>query len=91
MTAPDDLVRHYIGIVHSHHDGTLGIHFADVPGCVSAADTMDALLEHAREALALHLEDDPLPIARTLDQIRADDHIARELAAGACLLAVPHR
>lgn len=89
MTEPDDTVRHYIGIVHRHHDGTLGIHFADVPGCISAADTMDELLAHAREALTLHLEDEPLPVARSLDDIRADEHIARELATGALLLDVP--
>jgi predicted RNase H-like HicB family nuclease len=83
--------RNYIGIVHRHDDGTLGIHFADVPGCVSAGDTIDELLVHASEALALHLEDGPLPDARSLEAVKADAHVARDLAAGGSLLAVPFR
>ena len=81
--------RCYIGIVHRHADGTLGIHFPDVPGCVSAGDTMDGLLAHAKEALTLHVEDQPTPVARSLKAIRTDDQVARDLDDGAGLLAVP--
>ncbi|RBO54111.1 CopG family transcriptional regulator [Rhodovulum sp. BSW8] len=82
-------MRHYIGVVHQEGDSAFGIHFPDVPGCFSAADALDDLLPNASEALALHLEDEPLPEARSLDAVRTDAEVARDLEAGAFLLAVP--
>ncbi|WP_414898434.1 type II toxin-antitoxin system HicB family antitoxin [Rhodovulum sp. YEN HP10] len=82
-------MRHYIGVVHQEDDSAFGIHFPDVPGCFSAADALDDLLSNASEALALHLEDEILPEARSLDAVRADSDVARDLEAGAFLLAVP--
>jgi len=82
-------MRYYIGVVHQDGDSAYGVHFPDVPGCFSAADDMDNLLTNASEALSLHLEDETLPEARTLDTVRADDDVAKDLAEGAFLLAVP--
>ena len=82
-------MRYYIGVVHQNGDSAYGVHFPDVPGCFSAADDMDGLLANASEALSLHLEDVPLPNARPLDAVRADDDVARDLGEGAFLLAVP--
>ncbi len=83
-------MRFYIGVVHQEGDSAFGIHFPDVPGCFSAADTLDDLLPHAGEALALRLEDEAeLPHARSLEDVRNDEDVASELEAGAFLLAVP--
>lgn len=82
-------MRCYIGVVHQDGDSAYGVHFPDVPGCFSAADDMDDLLTNASEALSLHLEAGTLPEARALDTVRADDGVAKDLAAGAFLLAVP--
>jgi predicted RNase H-like HicB family nuclease len=82
-------MRYYIGVVHQDGDSAYGVHFPDVPGCFSAADEMDDLLTNASEALSLHLEDEPLPHARSLDTVRADEEVKRDLAEGAFLLAVP--
>ena len=82
-------MRYYIGVVHQEGDSAFGVHFPDVPGCFSAADDMDDLLAHASEALSLHLEDEAPPHARSLDAVRADDDVKRDLADGAFLLAVP--
>jgi len=82
-------MRYYIGVVHQDGDSAYGIHFPDVPGCFSAADDMNDLLMNASEALSLHLEDETLPDARTLDAVRADDNVAKDLREGAFLLAVP--
>tara|TARA_R110002020_G_C16289947_1_gene772344 strand:- start:212 stop:604 length:393 start_codon:yes stop_codon:yes gene_type:complete len=82
-------MRHYIGVVHQEGDSAFGVHFPDVPGCFSAADQLNDLLENASEALALHLEGDELPEARSLEAVRADAHVARDLREGAFLLAVP--
>jgi predicted RNase H-like HicB family nuclease len=43
----------------------------DVPGCVSAGDTVDETLAHFREALEMHLEGlaedgDPTPVSVTV-------------------------
>jgi predicted RNase H-like HicB family nuclease len=82
-------MRHYIGVVHQDGDSAFGVHFPDVPGCFSAADELDDLLANASEALALHLEGGVLPEARTLEAVREDADVARDLKDGAFLLAVP--
>ncbi|OCW58991.1 type II toxin-antitoxin system HicB family antitoxin [Hoeflea olei] len=82
-------MRHYIGVVHQDGDSAFGVHFPDVPGCFSAADRLDDLLGNASEALALHLEGEELPEARTLEAVREDADVARDLRDGAFLLAVP--
>lgn len=82
-------MRYYIGVVHQEGDSAFGVHFPDVPGCFSAADDMNDLLANASEALSLHLEGEALPEARPLDVVRADEDVARDLAEGAFLLAVP--
>lgn len=82
-------MRHYIGVVHQDGDSAFGVHFPDVPGCFSAADQLDDLLANASEALALHLEGEALPEARSLEAVREDAGVARDLKDGAFLLAVP--
>ena len=82
-------MRYYIGVVHQEGDSSFGIHFPDVPGCFSAADKLDDLLANAGEALALFFEDEPLSEARSMDLVRSDEDVARDLEGGAFLLAVP--
>jgi predicted RNase H-like HicB family nuclease len=82
-------MRYYIGVVHQDEDSAYGVHFPDVPGCFSAADELNDLLSNASEALSLHLEDEILPETRPLDAVRTDVDVAKDLAEGAFLLAVP--
>ena len=82
-------MRYYIAVVHQDRDSAYGVHFPDIPGCFSAADDMDDILANASEALSLHLEDEILPKARSLDDVRADKDVAKDLGEGAFLLAVP--
>lgn len=82
-------MRHYIGVVHQDENSSYGVHFPDVPGCFSASDTMDELVSLASEALSLHLEDADLPEARTLDKVRSDEDVAKDLREGAVLIAIP--
>ncbi|WP_343217511.1 type II toxin-antitoxin system HicB family antitoxin [Hoeflea sp.] len=89
LTDKEHFMRHYIGVVHQDGDSAFGVHFPDVPGCFSAADQLDDLLAHASEALALHLEGEALPDARSLEAVREDADVARDLMEGAFLLAVP--
>lgn len=59
---------HYLFAIQ-RAEGNLAGWFPDVLGCVAAGDTLDEVCHLAAEALALHLEDDDPPAARTLQQI----------------------
>ncbi len=82
-------MTHYIALVHKNKTSSFGVQFPDVPGCFSAADDMDDLVANAMEALSLWGEDQGIPKARSIDALKKDKAIARELAEGAFLLAVP--
>ncbi|WP_421980049.1 type II toxin-antitoxin system HicB family antitoxin [Roseibium sp.] len=79
----------FFALVHQDEGSAYGIQFPDVPGCFSAADELDDLSRNATEALALHLEGELVPEARSLSNIMADAEVAKELATGAFLVAVP--
>jgi antitoxin HicB len=48
---------HYIALIHKDRDSIYGVSFPDVPGVITAADTLDAALSEAAEALAFAAED----------------------------------
>lgn len=83
-------MRYYIAVVHKDEDSAFGVHFPDLPGCFSAADTLDDVVPKAAEALALYAEDSALPDPRSLDALRRDKDVAAHLAEGAMLVAIPH-
>lgn len=83
-------MRYYIAIVHKDEASAFGVHFPDIPGCFSAADTLDQVVPNAVEAISLYAEDIPLPDPRGLEAIRADKDVQTDLAAGAMLIAVPY-
>ncbi len=82
-------MTHYIALVHKDTDSAFGVQFPDVPGCYSAADDMADLICNATEALSLWGEDAPMPKARSIDALKRDKSIKRDLAEGAFLLSVP--
>ena len=43
----------YVALVHKDPQSDFSVSFPDLPGCVSAAETVEAALEEARTALAL--------------------------------------
>ena len=66
----------------------------DLPGCTSAAATIDQVLRRATEAVRLWAEDaladgERLPKPRSIEAIRADPEVAAALAHGAVLAIVP--
>lgn len=79
----------YIAVVNQDPGSAFGIHFPDVPGCFSAADDLADLPALAQEALALHLEGEAPPPARSLAELKNDPGVAAELAQGAFLIAAP--
>jgi predicted RNase H-like HicB family nuclease len=82
-------MRYFIAVVHKDEGSTFGVSFPDVPGVYSAADDMADLIPNAAEALNLLAEDEALPPARALEDVRRDPAVAAELAQGAFLVAVP--
>lgn len=46
----------YIALIHKDADSDYGVSFPDLPGCITAGETLDEARVFAEEALALHLE-----------------------------------
>jgi predicted RNase H-like HicB family nuclease len=82
-------MRYYHAIVHKDDDSAYGVHFPDLPGCFSAADSLEDVLPMAVEAASLYLEDEvTMPIPSSMAAIRAA--AAKDLAEGAFLILVPY-
>jgi predicted RNase H-like HicB family nuclease len=80
-------MKQFVAVVHTDAGSAFGVHFPDLPGCFSAADTFDDVRPNAVEALSLYVEDAPMVEPRPLETVRAD--AARDLAEGAVLMTVP--
>jgi predicted RNase H-like HicB family nuclease len=73
-----------------------GISFPDFPGIASGGRTVDEAIARGRETLAFHVEGmvedgEPIPALRSLEEIRSDKEIAREMrdVKRVCLVEVP--
>jgi predicted RNase H-like HicB family nuclease len=74
--------------------GAYGMYVPDMPGCTSMGETIAELLANAQEALQLWAEDalnskEGLPKPRSIEAIRKDPEVARDLAEGGVLAVVP--
>jgi predicted RNase H-like HicB family nuclease len=49
-------MNHYVAIVEEEEGKAVGVWFPDLPGCVSAGDTLDEAILNAAEALELGAE-----------------------------------
>ena len=83
----------YLAFLEPTEDGCYGVSFPDVPGCISAGDTVDDAIQQGAEALEFHAtglrEDDlALPSPRSADAICADPAY-RELRQIAQLVWIP--
>ena len=84
----------YVALVHKDPGTSYGVSFPDVPGCVSAGDTLDEALANAAEALAGHLElmradGDVLPKPRPLARIASDQALADDLTDASLHVVAP--
>ena len=69
------------GIVHKDSGSEWGFSFPDLPGCVSAAVSLEELVDSAAEAVALHMEglaedNQKAPASSTLEEVRAHEDAA---------------
>ncbi len=83
----------YIAFIHKDPDSIYGVSFPDVPGCISAGDTIDDAVRNAVEALSGHIrmleaDGDPVPSPRDFDAIMNDPDLAED-REGAMTTIVP--
>lgn len=81
----DEKERTYIGLVHKDPDSDYGVSFPDLPGCITADSTLEAVKVMAAEALGLHLEGmtaygEYIPPASSADAILAHEDAADAIA-----------
>ena len=70
-------MRAYIALIHQDDGSDYGVSFPDLPGCVTAGETLEEAHQFAAEALALHLrgmgqDGEAVPEPSTLDVIMKD-------------------
>jgi antitoxin HicB len=89
-------MAHYIALIHKDRDSCYGVSFPDVPGVITAGETIDEAMQKAVEALEFAAEDwadlngAPFPSPRTIDELRADLDF-QERAGDAVIAAVPFK
>lgn len=87
-------MRHYIALLHKEPTSSYGVSFPDIPGVVTAAESMDDALQQAADVLVFAAEDwekvtgKPFPEPRTLDALRADRSFLAD-SADAVVAAIP--
>lgn len=64
-------------VIHKDRDSAYGVSVPDLPGCISAGDTIDEAIAMAREAIELHLEGMleeglVIPSPQPIEQCRAE-------------------
>jgi predicted RNase H-like HicB family nuclease len=62
----------YIAVIHKSPGSCWGVSFPDLPGIITAADSLDEALARAAEVLAFAFEDWQPPAPRGLDALRRD-------------------
>ncbi len=78
-------MTHYVAIVEEEEGKAVGVWFPDLPGCVSAGDTLEEAIQNAAEALELWAEamiesGQKIPPPRSLTDLKADSDVAPDLA-----------
>ena len=73
----------YIAFIHKEPDSVYGVSFPDLPGCISAGETIDEAVRNAVEALSGHVrmleaDGDPVPAPRDFDAVMADPDLEED-------------
>lgn len=78
-------MTHYLAIIEdAGPDFAVGVWFPDLPGCISAGDTLDEALRNAPEALELYAsgieeEGKSLPRPRSISELKADPEVGPDI------------
>jgi predicted RNase H-like HicB family nuclease len=78
-------MTHYVAIVEEEEGKAFGVWFPDLPGCVSAGDTLEEAMLNAAESIELWAEamiesGREIPPPRSLTDLKADSEVAPDLA-----------
>jgi predicted RNase H-like HicB family nuclease len=84
----------YIALVHKDEGTSYGVSFPDVPGCISAGDTLEEAAENAAEALAGHFaamraDGETIPTPRDYEELKRDPEFAEESADAVLVMVTP--
>jgi predicted RNase H-like HicB family nuclease len=74
-------MAHYIALIHKDDDSCYGVSFPDLPGVVTAGDTIKEALRNAAEVFEFAAEDWPSPFSapRTIDELRTDPRFQQDV------------
>lgn len=77
-------MTHYVAVVEEEEGKAIGVWFPDLPGCISAGDTLDEAMTNAAEARELWAEamaesDQKIPPPRSLADLKKDPQVAEDL------------
>jgi predicted RNase H-like HicB family nuclease len=86
----------YIALVHKDEGTSFGVSFPDVPGCISAGDTLEEAIANAAEALGGHLalmkeDGDVVPPPRSFDQLKRDAQFLDDATEAIVAVVMPRR
>lgn len=78
-------MTHYVAIVEEEEGKAFGVWFPDLPGCVSAGDTLEEAMANAAEALALWIDvaresERSVPEPRSFSDLKGDPETADDIA-----------
>lgn len=64
----------YFAVIHKDENSAYGVSWPDLPGCITAADSLAELDSLAKDALQFHLEGmredgEPIPVARSFEEV----------------------
>jgi predicted RNase H-like HicB family nuclease len=81
---------HYIALIHKDPDSSYGVSFPDVPGVITAADTLEEALTLGADVLQFAFEDweGERPTPRSLDALRADPELTEDFATAVLVAAI---
>src|SRR4051812_13925294 len=84
----------YIGILEKDEGSLWCVWFPDVPGCVTAGETMEEAIANAPDVLALFAEvgaehGEEMPPPRDLSELRREPDVREALAKGDVAILVP--
>lgn len=69
-------MAHYVALIHQNTDGSYSVSFPDIPGVVTAGETIEEAEEEAAELLAFAAEDPDGAIVfnppRSIDELNKD-------------------
>jgi predicted RNase H-like HicB family nuclease len=86
----------YIALIQKDGDGTFNVSFPDLPGIVTAGDTLDEAIAEAEETLEYAAEDwrnpdgsSSLPTPRTIEQLTSNPKFA-DAADGGVIVEIDY-